>query len=125
MSQRRHAEASSLPLSDRTRPVLPYPRLDAARIGDCRRVAVEMVYQRRHTRAVRVGDAVIGGDAPILVQSMITEETRDVAGCVESIVQLYRAGCELVRVTTPTMADARYLGEIRAEVDRRGHRIPL
>src|SRR5712692_7069231 len=125
MSQRRHAEASSLPLSDRTRPVLPYPRLDAARTGACRRVAVEIVYPRRRTRAVRVGDAVIGSDAPILVQSMITEETRDVAACVESIVRLYRAGCELVRVTTPTMADARHLGEIRAELDRRGHRIPL
>lgn len=80
---------------------------------------------RRRTRAVRVGDAVIGGDAPILVQSMITEETRDVAACVAAIVRLYKAGCELVRVTTPTMGDARCLGEIRAELDRRGYRIPL
>jgi (E)-4-hydroxy-3-methylbut-2-enyl-diphosphate synthase len=64
-------------------------------------------FPRRSTREVRVGDAIIGGSAPILVQSMITEDTRDVAACVESIVRLYRAGCELVRVTTPTMADAR------------------
>jgi (E)-4-hydroxy-3-methylbut-2-enyl-diphosphate synthase len=86
---------------------------------------MEIEQPRRRTRAVRVGDAVIGGDAPILVQSMITEETRDVPACVEAIVRLYQAGCELVRVTTPTMSDARCLGEIRAELDRRGYRIPL
>jgi (E)-4-hydroxy-3-methylbut-2-enyl-diphosphate synthase len=86
---------------------------------------VEQSFPRRATREVPVGDAIIGGSAPILVQSMITEETRDVAACVASIVRLYRAGCELVRVTTPTMADARYLGEIREELVRRGLRIPL
>lgn len=86
---------------------------------------MEQSFPRRATREVPVGDAIIGGSAPILVQSMITEETRDVAACVASIVRLYRAGCELVRVTTPTMADARYLGEIREELDRRGLRIPL
>jgi len=86
---------------------------------------VDVVYARRPTREVHVGDAVIGGSAPILVQSMITEDTRDVPACVEAIIRLYRAGCELVRVTTPTMADARCLGEIRAELDRRGYRIPL
>jgi len=72
-----------------------------------------------------VGAAAIGGNAPILVQSMITEETRDVAACVAAIVRLYKGGCELVRVTTPTMADARHLGEIRAELDRLGYSIPL
>ncbi|MHB8574958.1 MAG: (E)-4-hydroxy-3-methylbut-2-enyl-diphosphate synthase [Dehalococcoidia bacterium] len=86
---------------------------------------MEISFPRRRTRAVHVGSAVIGGDAPILVQSMITEETRDVVACVNAIVRLYRAGCELVRVTTPTMADARYLGEIRAELDRQGYQIPL
>lgn len=86
---------------------------------------MDVVYARRPTREVHVGGAVIGGSAPILVQSMITEDTRNVPACVEAIVRLYRAGCELVRVTTPTMADARCLGEIRAELDRRGYRIPL
>ncbi|HZQ37106.1 MAG TPA: (E)-4-hydroxy-3-methylbut-2-enyl-diphosphate synthase [Dehalococcoidia bacterium] len=90
-----------------------------------RSAVVDVVYARRPTREVHVGDAVIGGSAPILVQSMITEDTRDVPACVEAIIRLYRAGCELVRVTTPTMADARCLGEIRAELDRRGYRIPL
>src|SRR5581483_3546457 len=68
---------------------------------------------------------VIGGSAPILVQSMITEETRNVPACVEAIIRLYRAGCELVRVTTPTLADAHCLGEIKAKLDARGYRIPL
>ena len=86
---------------------------------------MEIEYSRRRTRAVHVGDKIIGSDAPILVQSMITEDTRDVQGCVAAIVRLYRAGCELVRVTTPTMADARCLGEIKAELDRLGYKIPL
>ena len=80
---------------------------------------------RRRTRAVRVGDKFIGGDHPILVQSMITEETRDVAACVNAIINLWREGCELVRVTTPTLADAKCLGEIKAELDRRGVPVPL
>ena len=80
---------------------------------------------RRPTRAVRVGDKYIGGDHPILVQSMITEETRDVAACVSAIVNLYRAGCELVRVTTPTLADAKSLGDIKGELGRLGVPVPL
>ncbi|HEX2171999.1 MAG TPA: (E)-4-hydroxy-3-methylbut-2-enyl-diphosphate synthase [Dehalococcoidia bacterium] len=84
-----------------------------------------LITPRRRTRAVRVGNKYIGGDYPILVQSMITEETRDVAACVTAIVNLYRAGCELVRVTTPTLADAKCLGEIKAELDRLGVDVPL
>ncbi|HLZ71744.1 MAG TPA: (E)-4-hydroxy-3-methylbut-2-enyl-diphosphate synthase [Dehalococcoidia bacterium] len=94
-------------------------------MNPCSECVVDVVSARRPTREVRVGEAAIGGSAPILVQSMITEDTRNVPACVESIVRLYRAGCELVRVTTPTMADAKCLGEIRAELDRRGYRIPL
>ena len=86
---------------------------------------MDLITPRRKTRAVRVGDAVIGGDAPVLVQSMITEETRNVDACVAQIVAMYEAGCELVRVTTPTLADAHCLGEIKAKLDARGYRIPL
>ena len=80
---------------------------------------------RRSTRAVRVGGAVIGGDAPVLVQSMITEETRNVDACVEQIIRMYEAGCELVRVTTPTMAEAHCLGDIKDKLTARGYAIPL
>ena len=82
-------------------------------------------YHRRRTRPVPVGDLVIGGDAPILVQSMITENTLEVDASVRQIVELHEAGCELVRVTAPSMRDAAAIGEIRARLDRDGHHIAL
>ncbi|MGI8550006.1 MAG: (E)-4-hydroxy-3-methylbut-2-enyl-diphosphate synthase [Dehalococcoidia bacterium] len=84
-----------------------------------------LAFERRPTREVRVGSVVIGGDQPIVVQSMITENTRDVAACVASIVRLHAAGCEIVRVTTPTMADARCLGQIKEALDRSGVPVPI
>jgi len=85
----------------------------------------QVEYRRRWTRPVRVGPHAIGGMAPILVQSMITEDTRNVEGSIRQIIQLYEAGCELVRVTAPTMRDAVAIGEIRAGLDRRGVPVPL
>jgi (E)-4-hydroxy-3-methylbut-2-enyl-diphosphate synthase len=85
----------------------------------------ELLTPRRRTRPVRVGRYTIGGGHPIVVQSMITEETRDVEACVEAIIRLAEAGCELVRVTTPTLNDARCLGEIKNKLDQRGVDIPL
>jgi (E)-4-hydroxy-3-methylbut-2-enyl-diphosphate synthase len=85
----------------------------------------EITYPRRKTRPVRVGAVTIGGDHPVVVQSMITEETRNVAGCVEQIIAMHDAGCEIVRVTTPTLAEAHCLGEIQAEIRKRGREIPL
>jgi (E)-4-hydroxy-3-methylbut-2-enyl-diphosphate synthase len=86
---------------------------------------MEITYPRRRTRPVRVGNAVIGGDAPVLVQSMITEETRNVDACVAQILRLEAAGCELVRVTTPTLAEAHCLAEIKDKLAARGSRVPL
>ncbi len=71
---------------------------------------------RRVTRAVRVGNIFIGGNHPVVVQSMITEETRNVAACVEQIIRMSKAGSEIVRVTTPTIDEAHCLGEIQAEL---------
>ncbi len=85
----------------------------------------DVIYPRRKTRPVRVGKAVIGGDAPILVQSMITEETRNVDACVAQIIRMAEAGCELVRVTTPTLADAHCLEQIKNKLVARGYDIPL
>lgn len=84
-----------------------------------------MEFPRRRTRAVRVGPHLIGGDAPVLVQSMITANTRDVEAAVAQAIQLHEAGCELVRVTAPTLRDAAAIGEIKAELDRRGIPVPL
>jgi (E)-4-hydroxy-3-methylbut-2-enyl-diphosphate synthase len=87
--------------------------------------SLEVEYPRRHTRPVRVGPHVIGGTAPVLVQSMITEDTRSIQAAVGQIIQLHEAGCELVRVTAPSMRDAYAIGEIKAELDRRGILVPL
>ncbi len=86
---------------------------------------METLYARRRTREVAVGDVVIGGHNPIVVQSMITDDTRNIDACVKSIVRLYEAGCEIVRVTTPTLRDAECLGPIRAELTRIGIQVPL
>jgi (E)-4-hydroxy-3-methylbut-2-enyl-diphosphate synthase len=86
---------------------------------------VQTEFQRRKTRPVRVGAVTIGGGHPVVVQSMITEETRNVEGCVNQIIAMYEAGCEIVRVTTPTLAEAHCLGEIQQEVRRRGYSVPL
>nr|MDQ2731519.1 flavodoxin-dependent (E)-4-hydroxy-3-methylbut-2-enyl-diphosphate synthase [Armatimonadota bacterium] len=84
-----------------------------------------VTYPRRLTREVRVGSVIVGGSHPIVVQSMITENTRDVEASVRQVIQLYEAGCEIVRVTTPTLYDAEAIGEIRRELDRRGIPVPL
>jgi (E)-4-hydroxy-3-methylbut-2-enyl-diphosphate synthase len=68
---------------------------------------------------VRVGGVTIGGGNPVVVQSMITEETRNVDACVSQIIQMYRAGAEIVRVTTPTLEEAHCLGEIKRKVEAR------
>ena len=67
----------------------------------------------------------MGSGHPVVVQSMITEETRNVEGCVEQIIELHRAGCELVRVTTPSLGEAECLAEIRAKVTERYQYVPL
>ena len=85
----------------------------------------EVEYPRRWTRPVRVGPHIIGGGAPVLVQSMITEDTRNIAAAVRQVLELHEAGCELVRVTAPTLRDAQAIGEIRAELERRGAAVPL
>ncbi len=78
------------------------------------------------TREVRVGEVGIGGDNPIRVQSMIVEDTSDIDGCTASILRLYKAGCELVRVTTPNLKDAEHLAQIRQNLKRLGYgHIPL
>ncbi len=85
----------------------------------------EVTFPRRATRPVRVGSITVGGGHPVVVQSMITEETRNVPGCVEQIIAMHRAGSEIVRVTTPNMQEARCLGEIKAELKRRYQDVPL
>lgn len=86
---------------------------------------LEAVYPRRKTRAVRVGKVTMGGGHPVVVQSMITEETRNIDACVEQIIALHKAGCEIVRVTTPSLGEAECVGEIRAKVVEKYQAVPL
>ena len=81
--------------------------------------------QRRQTIPVRVGDRVIGGDAPILVQSMTTTNPRDIDATVEQTLQLANVGCELVRITAPTVKDAEALQEVVRQVRAQGCKVPL
>ena len=82
-------------------------------------------WQRRATREVRVGDVGVGGANPIRVQSMTTTDTRDTDATVAQAQRLVAAGCEIVRVTAPSITDAQNLAAIRAELSRRGVRAPL
>ena len=58
------------------------------------------------TREVRIGDRVIGGGNPILIQSMCNTKTEDVESTVAQILRLEQAGCEIIRVAVPTMEAA-------------------
>src|SRR5438128_11813010 len=71
---------------------------------------------RHKTREVRVGNLVIGGDHPIVVQSMTTPDTYKVVETVAEILRLEEAGCELVRVTVPKPQDAAVLSEIKKRI---------
>ncbi|MAG31782.1 MAG: 4-hydroxy-3-methylbut-2-en-1-yl diphosphate synthase [Deltaproteobacteria bacterium] len=81
--------------------------------------------RRRRTRVVRVGDVAIGGDEPIRIQSMTNTDTMDTAATVEQVTQLAEAGCEIVRVTAPSIRDAENLREIRRQLQSRGVEVPL
>ena len=80
---------------------------------------------RRVTRTVMVGSVPIGSEHPIAVQSMINEDTLDIDGSVAGIIRLVDAGCEIVRVTTPSIGHAKAMGKIKAELSAKGCTVPL
>ena len=82
-------------------------------------------YHRRKTRVVNVGDVPIGGDHPIRLQSMTISDTMDTDAAVAETIQLVDAGCELVRLTAPSLNEAENLRHIKAALNRRGVRVPL
>ncbi|MGD0412513.1 MAG: (E)-4-hydroxy-3-methylbut-2-enyl-diphosphate synthase [Verrucomicrobiota bacterium] len=87
-------------------------------------------YQRRRTREVVVGDparggVIIGGDHPVVKQSMITCDTMDTAECVKQTLELAAAGCQIVRITAPTVKDAANLRIIVAELRARRCLVPI
>ncbi|MEB3308647.1 MAG: (E)-4-hydroxy-3-methylbut-2-enyl-diphosphate synthase [Snowella sp.] len=80
---------------------------------------------RRKTRPVKVGDVIIGGGYPVVVQSMINEDTLDIDGSVAGIRRLHEIGCEIVRVTVPSMAHAKALAEIKEKLIKTYKPVPL
>lgn len=72
---------------------------------------------RRKTKGIRVGSVAIGGDAPVVVQSMTCTDTRDLEATVCQIRQLEDAGCEIVRVAVPDMEAAATLSDIKDRID--------
>jgi (E)-4-hydroxy-3-methylbut-2-enyl-diphosphate synthase len=82
-------------------------------------------YRRRATREVRVGNVGIGGDNPIRVQSMITCDTMDTEMSIQQTVELANVGCEIVRITAPTVKDSRNLENIVKGLRARGCEAPI
>jgi len=80
---------------------------------------------RRRSVGVSVGDVVVGGGAPIVVQSMTNTDTADIAGTVEQVSALARAGSEIVRVTVNNAEAAAAVPVIREQLDKRGVNVPL
>ncbi|MGN1146716.1 MAG: flavodoxin-dependent (E)-4-hydroxy-3-methylbut-2-enyl-diphosphate synthase [Acetatifactor sp.] len=71
---------------------------------------------RERTRVIQIGDRKIGGGNPILIQSMTNTKTEDVQATVAQILELERAGCEIIRCTVPTLEAARAISEIKKQI---------
>src|SRR5687767_13149689 len=87
-------------------------------------------YHRRLTREVVVGNpnnggVIIGGNHPVVMQSMLTCDTMDTAACVQQTLDLVKVGCQLVRITAPTVKDAANLKNIVAELRAHGCLVPI
>lgn len=80
---------------------------------------------RRPSVGVQVGSVMLGGGAPVVVQSMTNTDTVDEVATVEQVAQLARAGSELVRITVNSMEAAKAVAEIRARLDDMGCHVPL
>ena len=88
------------------------------------------VYERRPTREITIGDpsrggVIVGGHHPVVVQSMITCDTMDTAESVKQTLELAAVGCQIVRITAPTIKDAANLQAIVAELRGRGCLVPI
>jgi (E)-4-hydroxy-3-methylbut-2-enyl-diphosphate synthase len=82
-------------------------------------------YSRFVTREVFIGDVPMGGNNPIRIQSMTTTDTMDTIGTVEQSIRMVDAGCEYVRITAPSIKEAKNLAEIKKQLKARGYNVPL
>ena len=84
-----------------------------------------VAYKRRNTIPVAVGNVFIGSDFPIRVQSMTTVDTMDTQGSIDQSIKMIDAGCEIVRITAPSVKEAQNLENIRKGLRVRGYQTPL
>ena len=82
-------------------------------------------YSRFKTRVVKVGDKPLGGNNPIRIQSMTTTNTLDTTATVKQTIRIVNAGADYVRITAPSINEAKNLAEIKKELRKRGYNIPL
>jgi (E)-4-hydroxy-3-methylbut-2-enyl-diphosphate synthase len=82
-------------------------------------------YQRRQTREVKVGKVGVGGSNPIRIQSMLTCDTMDTEACIQQTLDLVAVGCEIVRITAPSVKDAKNLQPIKEGLLARGCDVPI
>ena len=82
-------------------------------------------WQRRITREVKVGPVGVGGNNPIRVQTMLISDTMNTDACVQEAVPILEAGCEILRITAPSINDAKNLKNIVGELRRRGFETPI
>jgi len=82
-------------------------------------------YQRWQTREVMVGNVGVGGKNPIRIQSMTTTDTLDTIGTIDQSIRMINAGCEIVRVTAPSVKEAKNLQAIRDGLKEKGYHTPL
>jgi (E)-4-hydroxy-3-methylbut-2-enyl-diphosphate synthase len=95
-------------------------------ISDGNKYADSLVaYKRRATIPVEVGQVFIGSDFPIRIQSMTTVDTMDTQGSIDQSIRMIDAGCEIVRITAPSVKEAQNLENIRKGLRLRGYQTPL
>ncbi len=82
-------------------------------------------YSRRITQQVKIGDLGLGSEYPIRIQSMTTVDTMDTAGSVAQCIRMIESGCELVRITAPSVKEAQNLENIKRELRAAGYNTPL
>jgi len=82
-------------------------------------------YSRYKTREVKIGDVPLGGNNPIRIQSMTITDTMNTIATVEQTIRMVEAGCEYVRITAPSINEARNLENIKKELRARGYSVPL
>nr|WP_321528768.1 flavodoxin-dependent (E)-4-hydroxy-3-methylbut-2-enyl-diphosphate synthase [Sedimenticola selenatireducens] len=85
----------------------------------------KMTVKRTATVGVRVGGVVVGGNAPVVIQSMTNTDTADIAATIRQVAELHRAGSELVRITVNTEEAAGAVASIRDGLDKLGVPVPL